>query len=75
MTFSLPALFFGLLILATGGAIVVFYRPIAENIAHGAADYDKVRIVGLIAIGLGFLVMTNLHLVLLNAFVDLIFPN
>ena len=75
MGFSLSSLFIGLLILAGGGATVVFYRQIAENVAHGVMDYDKVRIIGIIAIVVGFLVMTNLHSVILNALVDIIFPS
>ena len=74
MTFSFTSLIVGLLILAAGGACVVFYRQIAENVARGVMDYDRVKIFGLIAIALGVLIMTNLHLALLNALVDIIFP-
>ncbi|MBR2587133.1 hypothetical protein IKE71_02020 [Candidatus Saccharibacteria bacterium] len=74
MNFDFGAFFIGLLILAGGGACVVFYRPIAENLAHGVHSYDKVKLAGIIAIALGFLIMTNLHTAILTAFVKLIFP-
>lgn len=74
MEFSLGAFIVGFIILAAGGACVVFYRPIAENVAHGVSSYDRVKLFGIIGIGIGLLVMTNLHTVLLNAFVSLIFP-
>ncbi|MBR3232881.1 hypothetical protein IKF74_01160 [Candidatus Saccharibacteria bacterium] len=74
MEFSLGAFIVGFIILAAGGACVVFYRQIAENVAHGVSSYDRVKLFGIIGIGVGFLVMTNLHTVLLNALVSLIFP-
>ena len=74
MTFNLGALFVGLIILITGGLMVIFHRPIAENIAHGVSDYDRIKLYGVITIAIGFLVMTNLHIVILSALVNLIFP-
>ena len=74
MSFNIGAFIIGFLILAAGGACIVFYRQIAENIAHGVSSYDHVKIFGIIAIALGFLVMTNLHTVILEGFVKLIFP-
>ncbi|MBQ7802795.1 hypothetical protein IJ380_02990 [Candidatus Saccharibacteria bacterium] len=71
---NIGSLIVGLLILAAGGACVLYYRPIAENVARGVMDYDRVKIFGIVFIALGFLIMTNLHLVLLNALVDMIFP-
>ena len=74
MSFNLGALIIGLIILAAGGACVVFYQKIADNLAHGASSYDRVKLFGIIAIALGFLVMTNLHTVILEAIVRLVFP-
>ena len=74
MSFNIGAFIIGFLILAAGGACVVFYRQIAENLAHGVSSYDHVKIFGVIAIALGFLVMTNLHTVILEGLIKLIFP-
>ena len=74
MSFNLGAFIIGFLILAAGGACVIFYRQIAENLAHGVSSYDHVKLFGIIAIALGFLVMTNLHTVILEWFFGLIFP-
>ena len=73
MSFNLGALIVGLIIFAAGGAMVLFYRQVAENIAHGVNSYDKVKLIGIITIAVGFLVMTNLHEVILTALVNLIF--
>ena len=75
MSFNIGAFIVGLLILAAGGACVVFYQKIADHIAHGVSSYDHVKLFGIIAIALGFLIMTNLHTVILTALVKLIFPN
>ena len=72
--FSLTSFLIGLLIFAGGGATVVFYRQIAENVAHGVSSYDKTKLFGLIFIGIGFLVMTNLHVTLLTLLIKSIFP-
>ncbi|MBR3319865.1 hypothetical protein IKG20_00985 [Candidatus Saccharibacteria bacterium] len=74
MSFNLGTFIVGLLILAAGGACVLFYKQIAENLAHGVSSYDHVKIFGIITIALGFLVMTNLHTVILEALVGLIVP-
>lgn len=72
-TFSIGWLFAGLLIVAAGAAMVYFYKPISDNFAHGINSYDRVKLFGIIAIIVGLLVMTNLHTLLLNALVNLIF--
>lgn len=71
--FSIGWFFLGVLILVAGAAIVVFYRQISENFAHGVSSYDKVKLAGVIIAGIGLLVMANLHTLILNAFVNLIF--
>ena len=72
--FSFGWFFLGLIIFVGGGLIVLYYRQVAENIAHGVSSYDKTKLAGLIAIGIGFLIMTNLHTALLTWLVHLIFP-
>ncbi|MBR3163826.1 hypothetical protein IKF15_00755 [Candidatus Saccharibacteria bacterium] len=72
--FSLSSLFFGLLITGVGACLVIFYRQVADNFLHGVQDYDKTKLAGIIAIILGFLVMANLHyLILYNILVN-VFP-
>ena len=75
MTFSLGSLIIGLIILAAGGACVVFYQPIAENVAHGVSSYDHVKLFGIIAIIIGFFVMANLHTTILGWLISLFFPS
>ena len=74
MSFSIGAFIIGFLILAAGGACVLFYQKIADNIAHGVSSYDRVKLFGIIAIVLGLLIMTNLHTVILKAIFGLVFP-
>lgn len=74
MSFNLGSFLLGLLILAAGGACVIFYQKIADNIAHGVSSYDHVKLFGIIAIVVGFLVMTGLHITILEALLKLIFP-
>lgn len=75
MSFNLGAVIVGLIILAGGGAMVLFYRQIADNIAHGVSSYDRVKLFGVIFIGIGLLVMTNLHSVILTWLLRLFMPN
>ena len=49
-TFSIGWAIAGLVIAAAGGAIVFFYRPIAENLANGVSSYEHVKLFGIIAI-------------------------
>ena len=72
-TFDIGWMFGGLAIAAAGGAIVVFYRQIAENMANGVSSYEKVKLFGIITIVVGLLVATNLHTFLLGLIIDLMF--
>lgn len=72
--FSIGWFFLGILILAGGAAIVVFYRQIAENfLTSGVSGYDRVKLAGIITCVLGLLIMTNLHTAILTAFVNIVF--
>ncbi len=73
-TFSFGWVFTGLIIFLAGGAIVLFYRQIADNMASGVASYNKVKFWGMVIAGVGLIVMMNLHTLLLSAFVSLIKP-
>jgi hypothetical protein len=74
-TFSIGWFFGGLLIMAAGGAMLVFDKQISDNIASGGNSYDKVRLAGLITIALGFIFMTNLHSSIFYGIFHLIMPN
>ena len=72
-TFDVGWMFGGLAIAAAGGAIVIFYRQIAESMANGVSSYEKVKLFGIITVVVGLLVATNLHTFLLGLIVNLIF--
>ncbi|MBR2831034.1 hypothetical protein IKE83_01610 [Candidatus Saccharibacteria bacterium] len=72
-TFNFGWVIFGLLIAVAGGAIVVFYRQIADNMAGGINSYDKVKIVGIVTIALGLIIMANIHTLILSLLVQIIF--
>ncbi|MBR0403263.1 hypothetical protein IJI55_01800 [Candidatus Saccharibacteria bacterium] len=72
--FSIGWFLLGTAILAAGAAIVVFYRQISDNfLTSGISGYDKVKLWGIITCVIGLLVMTNLHTVILSAFVNIVF--
>lgn len=62
----------GLVIAAIGGAIVFFYRQIADNFANGVSSYDRVKLFGIITLVIGLLVTANLHTFLLELIVNFI---
>ena len=72
--FSIGSFFVGLLILAAGVAFVKWHQVIADNFGSGVASYDRYKLTGFIACGLGLIVMINLHTTLLRAFFGLLFP-
>jgi len=72
--FSGTSFIIGILILIAGVCIVLFYRQIAENLASGVSSYGKVKTFGVIAVAIGFLVLTNLHTFILQGLVDFILP-
>lgn len=71
--FSFGWFFTGVLILAAGTAITVFYQKIADNLASGVSSYNKIKLAGIIIAIVGFLVMANLHTLILSLFVNLVF--
>ena len=71
-TFDLGWMFGGLAIAADGGAIVFFYRQIAENFANGVSSYDHVKLFGIITLVIGLLITANLHTFILSLIVNLI---
>ena len=72
-TFSWGTFFVGALILLAGAALTAWYRPIADNLGGGASSYDRYRLAGLIACGVGLIVMLNLHTLLFGWFFGMFF--
>lgn len=72
--FDVGWFFMGLLFLAVGAGIVVKYQWIAHNVATGGINsYDRVKLFGLVVCGVGLMLMTNLHMVILRWLVNLVF--
>jgi hypothetical protein len=63
----------GMIIMACGAALVVWYQPVADNFGGGVGSYERYRLWGLIAVIGGFLVMLNIHTVFLGWAVSLVF--
>ena len=74
-TFSWAAFFIGALILLVGAALTAWYQPIADNLGSGVSSYDRYRLAGLIACGVGIVVMLNLHTVILGWIFGMFFSN
>ncbi|MBQ9017479.1 hypothetical protein IJ118_00170 [Candidatus Saccharibacteria bacterium] len=68
-TFDFGWMVAGLVIAAAGGAVVFFYRQIAENLANGVSSYDHVKQFGVVVIIIGLLVTANLHTFILTLIV------
>lgn len=64
--FSFGWMVAGLVITIAGALVVVFYRPIADNLASGVSSYEKVKLFGIIAIIVGLLTTSNLLLFVLR---------
>ncbi|MDO4979241.1 MAG: hypothetical protein Q4E47_03785 [Candidatus Saccharibacteria bacterium] len=71
--FSVVWLFLGILVIAAGGAMVLFYQPICNNMLDGVSSYEKCKKWGLIVMGIGVLIAMNLHTLLLSLFVKVVF--
>ncbi|MDO4660758.1 MAG: hypothetical protein Q4B27_01270 [Candidatus Saccharibacteria bacterium] len=72
-TFSWGSFFIGTLILIVGGCIVVWHRQLSDMFSDDIGSYSRYQMWGLIGCGLGLLVMTNLHDMILRAFLGLFF--
>jgi hypothetical protein len=71
--FNLGWFFLGLLVLIAGGLIVLLYKPISDNLAHGINSYEHVKLAGIITAIVGCLIMANLHTALLTLLVNAVF--
>lgn len=73
--FSIGWFLAGIAIIIAGALVIVFHKWIGDNFASGLASYNKIKLFGLIAIGVGLLFMTNLHTTLLRFIFHLIAPS
>ena len=71
--FSFGWFFLGVVILIAGTCLTVFYQQIGDNMASGPSSYERIKLVGVITAGVGFVVMANLHTLILSFFVDIVF--
>ena len=72
-TFNFGWMAGGLVITLVGVLIVVFYRQISDGLVNGVSSYEKVKLFGVITAAVGLLITANLHLVVLDFIVQLIF--
>jgi hypothetical protein len=63
----------GIGIIAAATLFIRFHQWVADNFGSGFADYDRYKLYGLIALGVGFLTMTNLAPALLTLAFSMIF--
>jgi hypothetical protein len=71
--FSIGWFFAGLIILIAGIAFLKWYQVIADNLGGGVSSYDRYRLWALITCAVGFIVMVNLHTMLLQWFFGTLF--
>ena len=69
-TFSIVSAIIGLIIMGVGAITVKYYNKIAD--VTGFGNYTRWQLIGFITIGIGFLVMMNAHMFLLNLLVSAI---
>jgi hypothetical protein len=72
--FSIGSFFLGLVILAAGIAFVKWHQVIADNMGGGVSSYDRYKLWAFITCGVGFMVMLNLHIMILTWVFSLVFP-
>ena len=72
-SFSFGWMFAGLLVMVAGALIAIYYQKVAESFLNGVTDYEKTKLIGIIVVIVGLILVTNLHTVLLTAFVNLLF--
>ena len=71
--FSFGWMLIGLIITTLSGLVVAKYQVISDNMLSGVSSYDRVKFWGLIGVGLGLAVTTNLHTFFLTILVSLLF--
>jgi hypothetical protein len=74
-TFSWTMFFIGMLIVGASVALIVWYQPIADSFGYGVTSYERFRLYGILGCLLGFIVMLNVHTLLLYWAFGLFFGN
>lgn len=64
----------GVIIMIAGVLITRFHKQIADNLAGGFNNYEKVKLAGLLACAIGFIFMTCLHTTILRFMLHIIAP-
>ena len=70
--FDIGWFFGGLGIMVAGALVVIFYKQISDGLVDGVSSYEKVKLCGVIAIIVGFLIMANLHTFVLSLILGLL---
>ena len=70
--FDIGWFFGGLGIMVAGALVVIFYKQISDVLVDGVSSYEKVKLCGVIAIIVGFLIMANLHTFVLSLILGLL---
>ncbi len=64
----------GLIAMVVGVLVVRFHKQICDNLAGGVANYEKMKLAGLIISAIGFIFMTCLHTTILRFALHIIAP-
>ncbi len=65
-----------MIILAVSVLFTIFYRPLADMFGAGFSSYERFRLWGLIGCGLGLIVLLNIHTMIIEWFLSMLFhPN
>ena len=70
---SAGSFFIGLVILLAGVAFVRWHQRVADSFGSGMGSYERYKMYAIVTCVVGFLVMINLHAVILGALVDAVF--
>ena len=70
---SAGSFFIGLVILLVGVAFVRWHQRVADSFGSGMGSYERYKMYAIVTCVVGFLVMINLHAVILGALVDAVF--
>ena len=70
---SMGSFIAGLAIVIAGVVFVRFHQWLANNFGGGVGSYERYKLYALITCALGFVVMVNLHTMLLTWFFGMIF--
>ena len=72
-SFSTGSFILGILIVVAGVLLVKYYKQVADNMGKGMASYERYKLYGTIACGVGILVMLNVHMFVLGVIVKMVF--